>query len=296
MKHQPKIILVTWLLLSILGGSLTIASAAQKPKIAKKTTLARKIIVRLESPRSNFVTTEASVAFSGTARQDMLLTINHLPIYVDDHNRFRVEVPLIIGKNLIRIEGEYKGKKFVGERKILRRPKFALSDEEALKIQKKEIFQKEKELYERALKISQAESKAGLTEEEVRDLEEQKYKLVEDKKKIDEAKEKLRVQESAEVLSTLGMLEVKPEKKIQLDEYVLRAELAIILVKAKDLPLEDVYQDVFADVPRDHWAAAYIKTVVDVGLMKPYPDGTFKPIGMISQREAKEIISKLQAL
>ncbi|MCL4499790.1 MAG: S-layer homology domain-containing protein [Chloroflexi bacterium] len=37
-----------------------------------------------------------------------------------------------------------------------------------------------------------------------------------------------------------------------------------------------VAADTFKDVPKDHWAAESVRMVSDTGIMKGYPDGTFR--------------------
>ena len=49
----------------------------------------------------------------------------------------------------------------------------------------------------------------------------------------------------------------------------------------------------FTDVPATHWAIDSIKTVADAGLMKGYPDGTFKPDQQITRAEFAKVINDL---
>lgn len=47
----------------------------------------------------------------------------------------------------------------------------------------------------------------------------------------------------------------------------------------------------YSDVTKEHWALAYINAVSDNGLMKGYPDGTFKPDEYITRAEAVTAIN-----
>ncbi|MEW6772288.1 MAG: S-layer homology domain-containing protein [Bacillota bacterium] len=41
----------------------------------------------------------------------------------------------------------------------------------------------------------------------------------------------------------------------------------------------------FSDVPENHWAANYIKIAVALGLVRGYPDGTFRPEQPVTRAE-----------
>lgn len=97
-----------------------------------------------------------------------------------------------------------------------------------------------------------------------------------------------------EELVTLGVIEVSPEAEFKLDASVTRGELATWLTKASGLHLPKVEKDLFPDVKRDHPLAPYIKAVVDGNLLRPFPDGTFRPDAPVSKEEGEKIFSLLK--
>lgn len=49
----------------------------------------------------------------------------------------------------------------------------------------------------------------------------------------------------------------------------------------------------FADVPRTHWAAGYVKVAVTNSVISGYPDSTFRPEGAVKTEEAVTILLKM---
>lgn len=49
----------------------------------------------------------------------------------------------------------------------------------------------------------------------------------------------------------------------------------------------------FSDVPADHWAAKYVETVRELGLMDGYPDGTFRGGQPVTRYELAAIIARM---
>lgn len=89
-------------------------------------------------------------------------------------------------------------------------------------------------------------------------------------------------------LSALDILAGFPDGTFKPDEPVTRAQMAKIAVLS--LGLGDVasaskVDTKFPDVKADHWAAGYINVAVDQGLLKGYPDGTFKPNNNVTYAE-----------
>lgn len=76
----------------------------------------------------------------------------------------------------------------------------------------------------------------------------------------------------------------KPEKE------VTRAEFAKIAVLAMGYTDEQARlmqgKTAFKDLPADHWATGYINLAVSQGIIKGYPDGTFKPNNTVKVAEA----------
>lgn len=50
----------------------------------------------------------------------------------------------------------------------------------------------------------------------------------------------------------------------------------------------------FADVPKGHWAADAIRWAVEAGIMRGFPDGTFRPDQPVTRAELAAVVSRLQ--
>ncbi len=73
---------------------------------------------------------------------------------------------------------------------------------------------------------------------------------------------------------------------------ITRAEFAKIAVSFFDY--EDiVYDGSFSDVSEDQWYAQYVAAAVELGLVKGYADGTFRPNESISRAEAAAIVNRV---
>ena len=100
--------------------------------------------------------------------------------------------------------------------------------------------------------------------------------------------------QKVEELVTLGVLEVSPEAEFKLDASITRGEMAAWLAKSTGLPLPKVDKDLFKDVKQDHPLAAFIKIVVDWDLLRPFPDGTFRPDMPVSKEEGDRLFKLLK--
>ncbi|NJL44676.1 MAG: S-layer homology domain-containing protein, partial [Leptolyngbyaceae cyanobacterium SM2_3_12] len=54
--------------------------------------------------------------------------------------------------------------------------------------------------------------------------------------------------------------------------------------------LQALAQDMFSDVPADHWAQPFITTLAQQGILEGYPDGTFRPEAAIDRDEYAAVI------
>lgn len=90
-------------------------------------------------------------------------------------------------------------------------------------------------------------------------------------------------------LVAFGILEGYPDGTYQPEKDITRAEFAKILVEALGLGSAAnaaVGKTNFSDVTASHWAAGYMNVASGQGLIKGYPDGTFKPSKQVSYAEA----------
>jgi hypothetical protein len=82
-----------------------------------------------------------------------------------------------------------------------------------------------------------------------------------------------------------------PDGSFKPDNPATRAEFATMVIKAlrqENSPLLEAYT--FYDVQTDYWAYNTIERAVAFGLIKGFPDGTFKPEDNVSKAEAVAII------
>ncbi|MDO5028325.1 MAG: S-layer homology domain-containing protein, partial [Bacillota bacterium] len=83
-----------------------------------------------------------------------------------------------------------------------------------------------------------------------------------------------------------------PDGTIRPDGFVTRAESAQIIATLRGLNLNNSSQPGFADTPSS-WYNAAINAVVEEGLMKGYPDGSFRPNERITRAEFAQVIKNI---
>lgn len=79
------------------------------------------------------------------------------------------------------------------------------------------------------------------------------------------------------------------------DKPTRRAELAVMIVKALNLPLEKKKLE-FADIPASHWAYSYIATAQKAGIISGYPDGKFKPDEYVTRGQMAVMLTRAYSL
>lgn len=91
-------------------------------------------------------------------------------------------------------------------------------------------------------------------------------------------------------LNYAGVLKGYTDGTFKPDKEVTRAEFAKIAVLAMGYTEEQANlmkgTTVFKDLPASHWATGYINLAVSQGIIKGYPDGTFKPNNNVKIAEA----------
>lgn len=91
-------------------------------------------------------------------------------------------------------------------------------------------------------------------------------------------------------LNYAGVLKGYTDGTFRPDREVTRAEFAKIAVMAMGFTEEQANmlkgKTAFKDLPADHWATGYINLAVSQGIIKGYPDGTFKPNNNVKVAEA----------
>ncbi|MEA3493060.1 MAG: S-layer homology domain-containing protein [Candidatus Margulisiibacteriota bacterium] len=103
--------------------------------------------------------------------------------------------------------------------------------------------------------------------------------------------------DSIELLATLGLIKGYPGDLFKPGKGITRAEFATLLARIagrdKYKPTEKLP---FKDLPEKHWSYSSVAYAVDAGLMKGYPEGTFKPNKKISRAEGVVVIARFAGL
>lgn len=97
-------------------------------------------------------------------------------------------------------------------------------------------------------------------------------------------------------LSNKGIIEGYPDGTFRPDALVKRSELVTMLVRLKKLTLYKPSISTFKDVATNNWAYGYIMAIQKNGLMKGYPDGTFKPDANVTRAELAVVLGRLEGL
>jgi hypothetical protein len=211
------------------------------------------------SLEDNIVTYDDKLEVFGRVKPGVEVYVNDLRAATADDNTFKVVVPLKFEKNLIIVEARYEGDKKNWKYKVLRKARIKVAEEQTAK----------REL-ERAK--SETEKEAAR------------------KKEAEVAVRKQKVEE----LVTLGVIEVTAEAEFRLDASITRGELASWLAKSTGARLPKIDKDVYPDVLKDNPLAPYIKAVTDWNLMKPFPDGNFRPGSPVTKEEGEKLFSILK--
>lgn len=88
-----------------------------------------------------------------------------------------------------------------------------------------------------------------------------------------------------------GVIKGYPDGTFGPDFQIKRCEIAAIMARALTLP-PIVGKPTFSDIDTTHWAFGFVETSVSRGLIKGYPDGTFRPENQATRAEACAIIAR----
>jgi hypothetical protein len=101
-------------------------------------------------------------------------------------------------------------------------------------------------------------------------------------------------QTPVDALSQLGIVTGYPDGTIKPDQTITRAEFCAIAVRELGLSSDVAPMGTrFSDVDATHWAGGLINVAVGQGLVKGYPDGTFKPDNPVTYAEAITILVRM---
>lgn len=94
-------------------------------------------------------------------------------------------------------------------------------------------------------------------------------------------------------LQALNILTGYPDGTFKPGNNITRAEFAAVAIRALGLEQAAGYAKgptAFSDVSADHWASGYINVASSQGIIKGYPDGTFKPDANVTYAEALAMV------
>jgi len=94
-------------------------------------------------------------------------------------------------------------------------------------------------------------------------------------------------------LSQLGIVGGFPDGKFSPQLGLSRAQVAVIICKASKLTITPGSKNTFRDVAPNHWAAPYVYTASTAGLLKGFPDGTFRPEATLTRAQGISLIMRL---
>jgi hypothetical protein len=94
------------------------------------------------------------------------------------------------------------------------------------------------------------------------------------------------------LISTLGIVGGYPDQTFKPTRPITRAEMATILVRSLGKEIPQTKTAIFKDVPLKHWGAQYIAEAQNLGLIKGYPDKTFRPSQNITRAEGVAMVSR----
>lgn len=88
-----------------------------------------------------------------------------------------------------------------------------------------------------------------------------------------------------------------PDGTFRPEGNITRAELTTMIIRSEEgqLPLV-TEKKLFKDMTGDHWAAQFIKEGISKGVVKGYPDGTFRPGNNINRAEGIAVIARFDGV
>lgn len=94
-------------------------------------------------------------------------------------------------------------------------------------------------------------------------------------------------------LVTKDLVKGYPDNTFRLKGEITRAEVAALLVKATGMTDANDDTPTFQDVGADHWAYQAIEAATGAGLVRGYPDGTFRPRNPVTRAEMATLLLHL---
>lgn len=96
-------------------------------------------------------------------------------------------------------------------------------------------------------------------------------------------------EEAVRILNGAGIINGYLDNTFKPDNLVTRAEFAAIIIKLREMKLEDSDELLFPDT-YNHWGRPHINALYKSGFVSGYPDGTFGPQNNVTYAEAITIL------
>lgn len=93
-----------------------------------------------------------------------------------------------------------------------------------------------------------------------------------------------------------GILQGYPNDRIKPDQYITRAEMAVMVSRARNLYTYKHSYSSFIDVSANHWAAPAIEAMYSRNWIKGYEDARYRPQGYASRAEIVVLLRKAFSL
>lgn len=84
-----------------------------------------------------------------------------------------------------------------------------------------------------------------------------------------------------------------PDGRFRPGSGITRAEMSVILVKASGLAPANPSAATFTDIGPGHWAYGVVEAAAAAGMLKGYPDGSFRPDTEVTRAETAALLFKL---
>lgn len=100
-------------------------------------------------------------------------------------------------------------------------------------------------------------------------------------------------EEYSNKLSDLGIISGYEDNTIRPNNEITRAEAVVIICKSIGLkPAENIMLGFSDNKSIPNWASGYVKAIIDKGILKGYPDNTFRPNAKITRAEVIALVIK----
>ncbi|MDO4300522.1 MAG: S-layer homology domain-containing protein [Clostridia bacterium] len=93
-------------------------------------------------------------------------------------------------------------------------------------------------------------------------------------------------------LNSMNIIRGYPDMCFKPDKAITRAEFIVMVLRAEEINISTNKCD-FYDVSQNYWAAQYIQTASEQGIVSGYPDGSFAPEMGITRAEAVLILNNV---